>query len=194
MHSFNEGTDWTNLSYLQRGSAVQAEVFALLTKHRVMDKLAAYDPVLVGTVPIGIETPASDLDVICRYADAERFESEVTERFGREIGFGCHRSGTGGSEYITANFMLERWPVEIYGARLPVREQNGYRHMVVEARLLALLGEAFRERIVRLKYEGVKTEPAFVRVLGIDGDPYEALLAIESWSDELLQALQSKEA
>ncbi|QHW34307.1 DUF4269 domain-containing protein [Paenibacillus rhizovicinus] len=196
MRSFNEGIDWTNLAYLQSGHVVQTEVFALLTKHRIMEKLAIYDPVLVGTVPIGIQTASSDLDIICCVADFDRFEADARTLFHREAGFVCKRSEAAGdrSERITVNFMVENWPIELFGERLPVRQQNGFRHMVIESRLLALFGEAFRVRVVRLKNEGMKTEPAFARVLRIAGDPYGGLLALETWSDEKLEALLTKES
>lgn len=65
----------------------------------------------------------------------------------------------------------------------PVRS-NAYRHMLVEARVLRLLGGEFMRRVVELKEKGVKTEPAFARLLGLDGDPYVAVLGLENVSDE----------
>ena len=65
----------------------------------------------------------------------------------------------------------------------PVRS-NAYRPMLVEARVLRLLGEEFMRRVVELKEKGVKTEPAFARLLGLDGDPYIAVLGLENVSDE----------
>ncbi|MBL1705198.1 DUF4269 domain-containing protein [Klebsiella pneumoniae] len=35
-----------------------------------------------------------------------------------------------------------------------------------------------REEILRLKENGLKTEPAFAQVLNINGDPYEALILL----------------
>ena len=51
--------------------------------------------------------------------------------------------------------------------------------MLVEDKLLAQHGEAFRQQIVSLKRQGYKTEPAFALALGLEGDPYLALLTLE---------------
>ncbi|HRF37192.1 MAG TPA: DUF4269 domain-containing protein, partial [Saprospiraceae bacterium] len=60
------------------------------------------------------------------------------------------------------------------------RLQNAYRHLLIEARLLEERGPEFRQQIIELKQQGVKTEPAFARLLGLEGDAYEALLRLES--------------
>jgi hypothetical protein len=48
--------------------------------------------------------------------------------------------------------------------------------MITEFRILQLRGEEFRHDIIALKKSGLKTEPAFASLLGLSGDPYEALL------------------
>ena len=50
--------------------------------------------------------------------------------------------------------------------------------MIIEHKLLNLYGENFTKEIVRLKKQGLKTEPAFVKVLNLEGDPYEQLLLL----------------
>ncbi|GGA46540.1 DUF4269 domain-containing protein [Paenibacillus physcomitrellae] len=97
---------------------------------------------------------------------------------------------------IKANFLCEAWPVEVFGQPIPVRRQNAYRHMQIEARLLFLFGRTFREQVIELKRQGLKKEPAFSRLLWLDLmhgiDPYQALLELEGWSDESLIALNDK--
>lgn len=61
--------------------------------------------------------------------------------------------------------------------------------MVIEGQLLVIGGAALRERVLALKRNGLKTEPAFARVLGLAGDPYEALLGLEALPPEQLRAL-----
>jgi hypothetical protein len=79
-------------------------------------------------------------------------------------------------ETIVANFRLDEFRIELFGQNRPTREQESYRHMIIEHRIILDRGESFRQEVIRLKKEGVKTEPAFCKLLGIEGDPYEALL------------------
>ncbi|MNO76159.1 hypothetical protein D3C76_672280 [compost metagenome] len=52
-----------------------------------------------------------------------------------------------------------------------------------------LFYDHFRERIILLKTSGWKTEPAFAKALGLEGDPYEALLELEKLPRSALHAL-----
>ncbi len=63
------------------------------------------------------------------------------------------------------------------------------RHFQIERRLLALFGVDFQSRVVALKRQGIKTEPAFAALLKLPGDPYEALLTLGAWTDDRLQML-----
>ena len=77
---------------------------------------------------------------------------------------------------MAASFTLEGFVIEIYGQPIPVRDQAAYRHMLAEYKILQEKGEAFRQQIIELKKQGLKTEPAFGKLLGIEGDVYEKLL------------------
>ena len=46
---------------------------AVLGELRIFEILAEFKPVLVGTVPLGIDLPASDLDIVCEVGALERF-------------------------------------------------------------------------------------------------------------------------
>lgn len=94
-----------------------------------------------------------------------------------------------GVERITINFTIEGWPIEIFGQNKPTHEQNGFVHMVIEDRMLNLYGMKFKEQIIELKSEGVKTEPAFAHILQLEGDPYIILLEMSNWTDEELRIL-----
>nr|WP_255539722.1 DUF4269 domain-containing protein [Parapedobacter sp. ISTM3] len=77
---------------------------------------------------------------------------------------------------IVANFFLDGFEIEIFGQRIPTRQQFAYRHLIVEHNLLNKHGEKFRQQIIELKRQGRKTEPAFALALGLTGDPYTELL------------------
>ncbi|MFD0616551.1 DUF4269 domain-containing protein [Paenibacillus sp. GCM10027629] len=61
--------------------------------------------------------------------------------------------------------------------------------MIVEHRILQVIGTEGKREIRELKQNGLKTEPAFAKWLNLDGDPYAALLAMYDWSDEKLRQL-----
>ncbi|CAM3844438.1 DUF4269 domain-containing protein [Cohnella lubricantis] len=180
---------WLDIEYLRVGSSTQAEVYRLLKEHRLLETLSLYSPILVGTVPIGIHVPGSDLDIISEVADFEMFAERVQERFGGYPEFTIVRRVVEGVERIKANFMVEAWPVELFGQNKPTERQNGYLHMVIEDRLLRMYGEDFRRRIMQLKRKGLKTEPAFAKLLKLDGDPYQKLLELGDWPDADLREL-----
>ncbi|RUS45817.1 DUF4269 domain-containing protein [Cohnella sp. AR92] len=179
-------TRWTDLAYLSSGTAAQQEIFALLQRTKLLVPLLAHRPVLVGTFPIGIEVPGSDLDIICEVKDMDAFGKLAETHYGQYESFEITRDAAGdgeGRERIVVNFAVSGWPIEVYGENKPTDRQNGYLHMVVEDRLLRHYGESFRERIIRLKRGGLKTEPAFAKALGLTGDPYERLLEMADWPE-----------
>lgn len=179
------------IDYLMEGNPRQQEVYRVLRRLGVMEVLEPYHPVLVGTVPLDVDIPGSDLDVICHVeeGDREAFEALLKDTFGSCGDFEYAAREVDGLLRQVGRFQYEGWAVEIFGQPLPVEEQNGYRHMVVEYRLLELLVDRGREAIRRLKLQGFKTEPAFARLLGLEGDPYKMLLDMFDWSPEQLEAL-----
>ena len=48
--------------------------------------------------------------------------------------------------------------------------------MIIEHKILQENDEKFRRDIIKLKERGLKTEPAFAKLLGLEGNPYQALL------------------
>jgi hypothetical protein len=67
--------------------------------------------------------------------------------------------------------------------------------MIIEGRLLCLgASVSLRERVVALRQAGLKTEPAFAKLLALAGDPYAALLELESQSAAQLTALLARAA
>ncbi|QWU16625.1 protein of unknown function [Paenibacillus sophorae] len=184
--------DWKDLSYLKNGSPVQREVHALLKDLKLMNALADWDPVLAGTVPLGLQVPGSDLDILCEVHDFGAFRDAVERCFGGAADYRCSSREVNGKPRIVARFTAGKWPVEIFGQPVPVRRQNGYIHMVVEARILGILGEGFRDRVRLLKADGIKTEPAFAQLLALEGDPYISLLQLERLDEPALEALCRK--
>lgn len=155
---------------------------------QVLERLRPFWPVVVGTLPLGVDVPGSDIDIVCHAPDDGAFAAALWTHFAAESGFSL-RQWTGMGRPVVAGFSAFGWPFEIFGARQPVAEQAGWRHFDVERRLLQLGGEALRRTVLELRRAGLKTEPAFCRALGLDGDPYARLLELQARDDRALAAL-----
>lgn len=170
--------NFLNISYLQSGNEKQVKAYHTLTDNRVLEKLTPYHPILVGTIPINIDIENSDLDIICEVADKNEFIDKLNALFGSEKDFAIHENPT--FEAIKANFIIDGFEIEVFGQNTPTIQQNAYRHMLIEHRLLIARGEKFRQDIIDLKKQGYKTEPAFAKLLKLEGDAYQELLKLQS--------------
>jgi len=169
--------NFLDIAYLRNGNNKQQKAYHILKSNKVLEKLHSYAPILVGTIPIEIDIKTSDLDIICEMKDELAFTNDLSNFFGAEKAFSISRNDSFKS--IKASFMIGGFEVEIFGQHIPTIMQNAYRHMLVEYRILQERGEDFKQEIIKLKAAGYKTEPAFAKLLNLEGDPYEALLRIE---------------
>ena len=148
-------TDFSGTEYLRFGSAVQRRCYGVLSSHGIMESLAQYAPVLAGTFPLGIDVCGSDMDIVCRWTgDFTSFGDEMSRLFAGYDDFSTGVSGDG--KAFLCRFTAGGIPVEIYACNMEPVRSNAYRHMLVEARVLRLLGGEFMRRVVELKEKGVK--------------------------------------
>ncbi|RXM49663.1 MULTISPECIES: DUF4269 domain-containing protein [unclassified Chryseobacterium] len=171
--------DFTKIDYLKHGNERQRRAYELLTKHRIFEKLRYYSPILAGTIPIEIDIEGSDLDLI--FEVDLRFEEDFLDdlMLSKFIPYdvGVEYPIVNGEKCITLNFVLEDFPIEIFGQNKPTTQQNAYLHMIAEYKILQAKGEEFKQKIIELKKQGIKTEPAFGMLLGLE-NPYEELLKL----------------
>jgi hypothetical protein len=179
--------DWRDISYLCGGTERQRSAYANLQDLRILEVLRAYDPMLASTVCLDIDIESSDLDVICEAPDLDEFSAFLASTFGTLQGFALHRSQSQ-EPAVVGQFFYGGWEYEVFGQSVPVERQNAFRHMVQIDRVVSCGGDAWRVAIRNLKRDGIKTEPALARCLGLDGDPYQAVLSLEAISDEELLA------
>ena len=171
--------DFTKLDYLKSGSQKQKRVYDVLTKYRIFEKLKDFSPILAGTIPIEIDIDGSDLDIICEID--LRFEEDFLDEmmFSKivpiEVDVKVENMIVNNEKCIVLSFMLEEFPIEIFGQNKPTIEQNAYRHMIAEYKILQEKGEEFKQKIIELKKKGMKTEPAFGLLMNLE-NPYEDLL------------------
>lgn len=178
-----DAVDFRTLDYLTAGNPRQRRAYQVLTETGLALRLSAYGATLVGTVPLGLDIPTSDLDVICEAYDLNRFERDVRRAAHHADDVSAYHSRIGLIPSAIITFTWRGCPIEVFGQRIPVPGQHGYRHLLIEQRVLTLGEEEIREHILALRRAGSKTEPAFAECLGLAGDPYESLLQVENWSD-----------
>jgi len=154
----------------------------------IIRALAEFDPHLAGTQPLGIDLPTSDLDILCYAAEPGAFAVALWAAFSGETEFSL-RQWIGADQPVIASFVAHGWPFQVFGQKKPVKEQNGWRHFIAERRLLRLGGPTFRAAIMRERFRGAKTEPAFATVLRLEGDPYLAMLDLEGCDKDRLNNL-----
>ncbi|PKQ65665.1 hypothetical protein BZG02_01275 [Labilibaculum filiforme] len=180
--------NWKDITYLKSGSEIQKQAFKCLNTLQIFDLLAAHSPILTGTIPIGISIDSSDLDIACNYMDADKFEKKIQSLFGEQKEFKIQQKEKNGYWVVIATFNFQNFPIELFGSLFPPTSQNSYRHMLIEHRILQLLGEDFKQQIIHLKQNGLKTEPAFAKLFQLDGDPFQQLLEMDDLTDtEILQ-------
>lgn len=179
---------WLNISYLDGGNTKQQLCFAVITELNLIRILKDFEPIAVGTIPIEIDIDSSDLDIICNSDNLAAFQKLIRSNF-------SHLEGFGDSLYeihYVAHFFYKGLEVEIFAQNQSSVLQNAYRHMFIEDRILKLAGDNFRKEIIKLKTNGIKTEPAFGILLDLK-EPYSELLLLEELSDtELIKYIKSK--
>ncbi|MCF2219946.1 DUF4269 domain-containing protein [Chryseobacterium sp. PS-8] len=171
--------DFTKINYLKNGNERQKRAYEVLTRYQIFEKLKNYSPILAGTIPIEIDIEESDLDIICEV------DLNFEENFLEELSFKkiipvetevtVENIMIENEKAIVMNFRLEEFSIEIFGQNRPVTKQNAYLHMIAEYKILQEKGENFKQKIIKLKKQGIKTEPAFGILLNLE-NPYEDLL------------------
>lgn len=164
-----------DITYLLNGNERQRQAFRAISSLEIMSDLVNYRPILCGTIPIQINIDSSDLDIILEGYDLEEIEERLLQLYNHHREFVLKRIQIRNQPVVKANFIYENFAFEVFAQEKPTVQQNAYLHMVTEYHILQQQ-PALKQEIIRLKESGMKTEPAFCHVLGLEGDPYEALL------------------
>ncbi|WP_426486257.1 DUF4269 domain-containing protein [Flavobacterium sp. 2] len=168
--------DFSTIEYLKSGNERQILAYETLVRNKTLEVLVEFDPILVGTIPINIDIENSDLDIICFWQNKDHFVKKVTSLFKNKSDFKIRKTIINEKESVIGNFKLDNFEIEIFGQNIPTKNQNGYKHMIIEHQILESRDENFRQEIIKLKQNGYKTEPAFAKLLGLKSDPYLELL------------------
>lgn len=164
-----------------------AQVQCALDTSQAMKHLSVFSPVLAGTYPIGIHLPTSDLDIICEASSLSDFIRSIRDLFSHHSGYSEQLKTVRDQPSAIIRFQHQSIAFEIFAQSQPPLQQYAVRHMLIEYRLLRELDPDFREKIIDLKAKGLKTEPAFAELLGINTDPYDALYDMSWWQTSQLR-------
>ena len=163
-------------------SVIQLEsnqkVWQALEASRVLEVFKPNEPLVAGTFPLGVFNKASDLDILL----FSRNLNETQDQIANQKNWGpieISRKRINQLETIVARFRFMDVPFEIFAQARHTVLQQAYRHFLIEEKALKYKGTLFFERIVDLRRQGLKTEPAFALALGLEGDPYKELLSYE---------------
>lgn len=163
-------------------------VFSALKNSELLKILKPFNPLVAGTFPLNVHTPGSDVDILIS-GDMKQAKRMIQERFGDLSGYKCDELMVQGEATVLFSFPYQGVEFEIFGQKTPSIRQRGYLHFLIEERLLKIGGLPFLEKIKKARTTGLKTEPAFAKVLGLPGDPYDALVMLQKKSNQDLRAL-----
>jgi len=187
--------DLYSIEYLKDGSERQRRAYAVLKELGLIEKISLWTGgeiemglhlTLAGSVPIDVAVENSDLDIIVCAPDLKAMGEIFRRELGSFHGFRQERGIVLGVATLMTHFEFGGEVFEIFTQNVPIPRQNAVVHMLVEERLLLLGGDGFRDKGMALRRAGVKTEPAFGEVLGLE-EPYRDLLALEDLSDAELR-------
>lgn len=182
----------THFVALKHGNAIQRRAYDSLLELRIFEVLSEYQATLVSTICLDIDTPNSDLDIICAVHNHARFIQTLEGNFSNQDEFSCRewkRASAKQTTTIVCRFNYQDFQVEIFGQPISIEKQSAYLHFKQAKRLIDLGGAKVKDAIRNLKLPGIKTEPAIASMLQLQGDPYQAVIALESLADEDLLRL-----
>ena len=168
--------DFLNIEYLKNGDTTQKKVYKTITKFNLIEQLRQFNPILVGTFPLGINIETSDIDIIGSTNNFSDTFDYLVKNFSEFHDFKIQLNDQNQTKYILCSFWIKRFRIEIFLENKNPKEQVAYKHMLIEANILNQKDENFKQEIIDLKNKGLKTEEAFALLLGLEGDPFQKLL------------------
>lgn len=154
-------------------------VWKALQESKILELFKSNNPLVAGTFPLGLESQDSDLDIVMGSDDLKRIEKDLEHHFSHCESFHTIHQFVDGLDTLICNFVFNTIPFEVFVQDRNSVKQTAYRHYLIEERLLKLGGASFKEEILRERVLGIKTEPAFAKVLKLNGDAYSELLDLQ---------------
>lgn len=163
-------------------------VFSALKSSNILGILKSFSPLVAGTFPLNVNVAGSDVDILIS-GEMSQAKKILQEKFGDLSDFKCDELIVQDEPTLLISFSHQGIDFEVFGQETPSIKQRGYLHFLIEERLLKIGGAFFVRNVKEARLNGLKTEPAFAKVLGLTGDPYEELLILQRKSNQDLKAL-----
>lgn len=90
-----------------------------------MDILQDFDPIVVGTIPIGIDIDSSDLDIICFWQDQHFFNQKLADNFMIFEAFQIRAVTISNESTTVANFRVDHLEFEILDKMFHLKVSSG---------------------------------------------------------------------
>jgi hypothetical protein len=174
---------------LKNGNQRQQRALQAIEDLSILNVLIRFDPFPAGTIPLDVDINNSDIDILCFTKNLDDFKLTCLNGFSILKRFSLREKNISGTDTVICNFTFRKEIFELFCQDIPVQNQYGYRHFVVEHKLLNLGGDTVRNQIRNLKKKGIKTEPAFARCFSLEGDPYRALYDLYGADTTQLEAV-----
>ncbi len=155
----------------------------LVTELNLFEIFKDKNPFIAGSIPLAIDVSGSEIDFLVSYQNGFDFKSKCTELFGGLPGFEMSQGHANGADYSLCRFNHHEIPFQIFSSVGSTYSQNGFLHFQIEEKLLKYGAINWHNDIINLKSSGLKTEPAFAKLINQDAvDPYLYLLELQKKS------------
>lgn len=161
-------------------------IFKAITESKMLELLAIYNPLIVGSVPLGLGGPESDIDILLCTSKLQSFENFVLNILSKKFELSLNKKHLQNHQSLIIQYNYLGINFELFVQEVSTTRQPAYRHFLAEERLLMLGGIKFYNKIKSLRENGLKTEAAFAKALGLEQDPYLELERIQKISEKNL--------
>ncbi|WP_237220099.1 aminopeptidase [Salicibibacter kimchii] len=105
--TFREDVDEINLiEGMKTGTNKQQDTYVAIKELGILNELSAYNPVLCGTLPIGIDIMDSDLDIIMEVQELKYYEELLHSLYKDKENFTIKRTNIRGEEVVKVNVLV----------------------------------------------------------------------------------------
>lgn len=162
----------------------------LVSELKLLEIFKNHQPFIAGTGPLAIDLPNSDLDLLVSFKDPNDFKKICQQGFSSLPEYEISIGEINNESYCLCRFSYKGIPVEIFCSKLSTFSQNGYLHFNSEEKILKYGPMNWAEEIIKLKSSGIKTEPAFARLLQkTEMDAYQFVLNLQKKSIQELRSI-----